>query len=679
MIEYIKREIYYNDRLSRILKIVSGITIIEYDGANVDGSIGVLEFLDTFTDRQQLCMNIILLGDTNDKILDNEKKLKAKWHSLNIIRTGNRWDKQNFETLNISSILILHILFNISSERDNTSLGRLFRFQEHRNKKLIQSIIDSTRCAYYASFMKSETDNLFDCPVTINFKGTLDDLRFTASGEQRCTSTLFCSDRKEYMEHAIEHLDPKDSFFLCFDEMESGCTECNQCGNYKVQRCCPMAQCKIAEFYHIGNFIDHNDTIAHQWYLKAARQSYQPALIAVANDLMKGTGCKQDIVRAVKIYASFASKSAYKYLAPMIIETVENNEDISPVTAIKFIAMLANEGNTEYIKKLADAFENGRYGLPVDEEQKRYWENLLEPKSELPVGRANNNQMTTLIHSAENGDITAQIKLCELYFYGETFPVDYEQSAYWGEKALAQGDRSCRFKVAYSSSRFGNRSRALTLYSQLAEEGDCTAMNNLGYVEKDLDKKVYWFKKAADSGNYVAQYNIGLYYKEGRGVEQSYKEMFHYMEMSAKNGFEPAMIEVARLYKRGCGVEKDTDKMLHWYEKAIAKGNVAAMLEIAFLYRYGDYIAQDSGKAMEYYRKAVQTGDKGNFTEDSPQLDAMYNIGRMWELGEAGTKNTSKAIFWFRKAALHNHADSKKALIRLGTNWIDKNGNTVSE
>lgn len=679
MIEHIKSEIYYNTRLLRILKSVLSITIIEYDATNVDSSIAVLELLDTCTDREQPCVNIILLGETTDKISDNERKLKAKWSSLNIVQTGNSWDKQNFEILNISSVLILHILVNIRNKKDETVLGRIFKFQEHCNKKLIRSIIDSTRCAYYASFMKSETDNLLNSPVVISFKVTLDDLRFTASEEEGRTPTLFCSDKREYMEHAIEHLNANDSFFLCFYEMESGCTECNQCENYKVQRYCPMAQCKIAEFYRTGDFVDYNDMIAHQWYLKAARQDYPPALIAVANDLTKGVGCEQDIVKAVKIYASFASDSKYKYLAPVIIDLAENNDVIPVVTAIKFIAMLANEGDTEFIRKLAEAFETGRYGLPVDSEQKRYWENLLKAKSDIPVGGVDNTQIATLRDRAENGDMKAQIKLCELYFYGETLPEDYVQSAYWGEKALAQGDRSCRFKVAYSSSRSGNRARALALYSELAEEGDYMAMNNLGSVEENLDKRVFWFKKAADSGNYVAQYNIALYYEEGKGVEQSYQEMFHYMEMSAKSGYEPAIMKVALMYKKGYGVEQDAGKMLYWYEKAVTKGNAFAMLAVAYLYRYGDYIAKDSVKAMEYYRKAVQTGDKGSFAEDSPQLDAMYGIGRMWELGEVGARNTSKAIFWFRKAALHNHADSKKALIRLGTNWIDKNGNTVSE
>ncbi len=676
MIEVIKREIGNNIRFAQMLTSVSSITIIEYDAVNVVGTRAILKFLTEYADWGQIDVTVILLGDNTGRILHNEEALKSEWNKINVLRTGNIWDKQNFEALNISSILILHILFSIGI--DNSSVS-IFNLKKYRQQKLINSIINSTRQAYYATFLNSNTNSLFDRPIVIDFKDNLKDLRFTSLRDDKQKPTLFCSDKKEYMEHAVENLDAKDSFFLCFDEMESGCTACNQCGKYMMQRHCPMAQCKIAEFYRTGYFVDHDDKIGHQWYLKAARQNYPPALIAVADNLAEGIGCEQDISRAIRIYTSLASCSTYKHLASLIINLVENNAELSPVIAIKFMAMLANDGNTDYIRRLITAFEVGNYGLPVDEEQKSYWESWLSRHIRTSVNERKSNRIPDLIHQAEIGSIKAQIELCDLYFSGTAVPEDYEQSAYWGEKAIAQGDKSCRFKVAYSSSKSGNRSRALALYSELAEEGDQVAMNNLGCLEENTDKKIFWFKKAAESGSCTAQYNIGIYYKGGIGVEQSYQEALRYMEMAAKSGYEPAMIEIARLYKNGYGIEQDTAKMLQWYEKAITNGNVTAMLEVASLYRYGNYVDEDCAKAMDYYRRAVQTGESGSFTEKSPQLDAMYNIGKMWELGETGIRNIDKAIFWFRKAALHNHADSKKALIRLGTNWIDKNGNTVSK
>ncbi|HVA90936.1 MAG TPA: hypothetical protein VNL71_13970, partial [Chloroflexota bacterium] len=44
-----------------------------------------------------------------------------------------------------------------------------------------------------------------------------------------------------------------------------------------------------------------------------------------------------------------------------------------------------------------------------------------------------------------------------------------------------------------------------------------------------------WFRKAADSGASPAQYQLGLLYESGEGVEQSYAQAYFWLALAARN------------------------------------------------------------------------------------------------------------------------------------------------
>ena len=65
---------------------------------------------------------------------------------------------------------------------------------------------------------------------------------------------------------------------------------------------------------------------------------------------------------------------------------------------------------------------------------------------------------------------------------------------------------------------------------QKAEKGDSVAQTMLGVeymkgdqVEKDLDKAIEWWKKAAEKGYAEAEYKLGVCYHFGFGIKKSHK------------------------------------------------------------------------------------------------------------------------------------------------------------
>ena len=86
----------------------------------------------------------------------------------------------------------------------------------------------------------------------------------------------------------------------------------------------------------------------------------------------------------------------------------------------------------------------------------------------------------------------------------------------------------------------------LTL-EQRAVAGDAVAQYNLGVmyyegqgVEQNFKDAAKWFRKAAEQGNAMAQYSLGFMYGKGDGVLQDDVTAYAWWDISAANGQEKA-------------------------------------------------------------------------------------------------------------------------------------------
>jgi hypothetical protein len=128
--------------------------------------------------------------------------------------------------------------------------------------------------------------------------------------------------------------------------------------------------------------------------------------------------------------------------------------------------------------------------------------------------------------------------------------------------------------------------RAAEACQRLAEGGNVTAQNNLGFlygsglgVGPDLEKAATWFRQAAEAGHVSAQHNLGFLYEKGIGLKQDEKEAAIWYRKAARGGYAPAQINLGSLYQDGRGVTKDPVKAYAWY--AVAATRLAGDEQIA--------------------------------------------------------------------------------------------------
>ena len=63
-------------------------------------------------------------------------------------------------------------------------------------------------------------------------------------------------------------------------------------------------------------------------------------------------------------------------------------------------------------------------------------------------------------------------------------------------------------------------------------------------VEQDYTEAAKWFRKAAEQGDAVAQYTLGIMYSEGEGVSQDYKKAVKWFRKAAEQGDSAAQVKV---------------------------------------------------------------------------------------------------------------------------------------
>ncbi|MBQ7249238.1 MAG: sel1 repeat family protein, partial [Deltaproteobacteria bacterium] len=83
-------------------------------------------------------------------------------------------------------------------------------------------------------------------------------------------------------------------------------------------------------------------------------------------------------------------------------------------------------------------------------------------------------------------------------------------------------------------------------------------------VPKDESQAVEWYRKAAEQGMAVAQYNLGLMYDHGRGVPKDEGQAMEWYRKAAEQGHAEAQQALLRIVDMAEILRKkgDEDKIL---------------------------------------------------------------------------------------------------------------------
>jgi uncharacterized protein len=123
------------------------------------------------------------------------------------------------------------------------------------------------------------------------------------------------------------------------------------------------------------------------------------------------------------------------------------------------------------------------------------------------------------------------------------------------------------------------------------------------------------WRPLAGQGDALAQYNLGVLYRKGRGMPQDDVQARQWFEKAAAQGQAKAQFNLGTLYFNGEGVKKDYQQALRWFRLAADQGEALAQTKMAIMYDDGQGVPQDIVQAYKWYSLAATNGDK-----PAPQL-----------------------------------------------------------
>lgn len=137
------------------------------------------------------------------------------------------------------------------------------------------------------------------------------------------------------------------------------------------------------------------------------------------------------------------------------------------------------------------------------------------------------------------------------------------------------------------------------------------AINVLGYnydygrshLKRDRPKAVELYQIAAKHDNHNAEYNLGMAYDFGYGVEIDYVKAVYWYRRAAEHGIAEAMTNLASFYHRGIVVELDDKQSVYWLKRAVKKGDTLAMSVLSDRYFWGDGVRKNLPMCIRLLKK----------------------------------------------------------------------------
>ena len=155
-------------------------------------------------------------------------------------------------------------------------------------------------------------------------------------------------------------------------------------------------------------------------------------------------------------------------------------------------------------------------------------------------------QIPALEAAATKGDISAQSKLADRYYYGVGVPKDVDVFLKWANAAAAEGDPHSQVLLAYYYFNY----------------------------PKNYKEGLHWAQKAVDQEWPRGERFMGWLYSNGVGVDQDDQKAVEWWIKAANHGDDGAARNLARTYARGAGfIKRNEAEAIKWWGIASSNGD----------------------------------------------------------------------------------------------------------
>lgn len=118
------------------------------------------------------------------------------------------------------------------------------------------------------------------------------------------------------------------------------------------------------------------------------------------------------------------------------------------------------------------------------------------------------------------------------------------------------------------------------------------------------------FGRSANNGNPDAQYQIGIMFLEGEGMNVNPEDAAYWFRKAAQNGHAPSQFEIGNCFLTGTGVQRDDRIAAEWFWRAAEGGDPDGALYVARMYRDGRGVSRNLEKIIDILFMALSRSDR---------------------------------------------------------------------
>ncbi|KAK8883485.1 hypothetical protein M9Y10_042577 [Tritrichomonas musculus] len=235
--------------------------------------------------------------------------------------------------------------------------------------------------------------------------------------------------------------------------------------------------------------------------------------------------------------------------------------------------------------------------------------------------------------------LQGQINLGIIYMEGKYIPRNINKSIYYFAKAANARNVVAQFILG-------------TIY--FADE----------YIPRDIDKAIYYFTEAAKQNNKQAQYNLGYIYSKDVFTTRDMNKAIYFYSLAADQNEVNSQYNLGIIYAKGQYVFRDINKAIFYFKLAAKQNHAMAQYNLGSIYNHYGYDFRDINKAIRYYTLAA----------DQNISSAQHNLGIIYEKGEGVSQDINKAIHYYTLAA-----DQGDSFAQYNLGLIYEKGEYVSQ